>query len=93
MPLTQKMSYPKEFGSRHRAAIGTTEVSDAIVVVVSEETGNISISIDGNLERNFNYTSLRNRLTQILVPETKEKKGRGRARKKNAAQNKSNITE
>ena len=91
--MTDRVDIDSQLGTRHRAAIGTTEVSDAVVVVVSEETGNISLSIDGNLERNFNYTSLRNRLTQILVPETKEKKSRGRARKKNSEQNKSNITE
>jgi len=94
--MTDRVDIDSELGTRHRAAIGTTEVSDAIVVVVSEETGTISLSIDGNLERDFNYTSLRNRLTEILVPETKEKKGRGRGKggkKKNSTQNTTEITE
>ena len=92
--MTERIDIDSELGTRHRAAIGTTEVYDAIVVVVSEETGTISLSIDGNLERDFNYTSLRNRLTQILVPE--DKKGRGKdksKKKKKSTQNTTKITE
>lgn len=74
--MTDRVDIDSELGTRHRAAIGTSEVSDAVVVVVSEETGNISISIDGNLERGFNYTSLRKRLEGILVPAPKDKKPR-----------------
>ncbi len=74
--MTDRVDIDSELGTRHRAAIGTSEVSDAVVVVVSEETGNISISIDGNLERGFNYTSLRNRLEGILVPAAKDKRSR-----------------
>lgn len=66
--MTDRVDIDSQLGTRHRAAIGTTEVSDAIVVVVSEETGTISLSMDGNLERGFNYTSLRRRLEEILVP-------------------------
>ena len=63
LPLSTKEDINKDLGTRHRAAIGLTEVSDAIVIVVSEETGIISVSIDGNLDRNFNYTSLK----QLLI--------------------------
>ena len=80
--MTDRIDIDNQLGTRHRAAIGTTEVSDAVVVVVSEETGNISISIDGNLERNFNYSSLRTRLEEILIPKKKEKKSRARKKKK-----------
>lgn len=80
--MTDRVDIDSQLGTRHRAAIGTSEVSDAVVVVVSEETGNISLSIDGNLERGFNYTSLRSRLEEILVPETREKKKRTRRDKK-----------
>ena len=51
VPLTQKTSYPKEFGTRHRAGIGITEVANVIAMVVSEETGIISIIKQGNVER------------------------------------------
>lgn len=68
LPLSTKEDINKDLGTRHRAAIGMTEISDAIVIVVSEETGNISLSVDGNLERNFNYTSLKQRLIGMLIP-------------------------
>jgi diadenylate cyclase len=68
LPMTSRVDIDSELGTRHRAAIGTTEVSDAIVVVVSEETGKISLSIDGELERGFTYTTLRTALEEILVP-------------------------
>ncbi len=82
--MTDRVDIDSQLGTRHRAAIGTTEVSDAIVVVVSEETGTISLSIDGNLERNFNYTSLRQRLEEILIPEDKAAKKAAKGKKKSA---------
>ena len=51
LPLTQKTSYPKEFGTRHRAGIGITEVANVMALIVSEETGIISIVKQGNVER------------------------------------------
>lgn len=76
--MTDRVDIDSQLGTRHRAAIGTSEVSDAIVVVVSEETGNISMAMDGELERGYNYTTLRERLEKILVPEAREKKKRTR---------------
>lgn len=58
LPLTQKTSYPKEYGTRHRAAIGITEVANVISLVVSEETGIISIVQQGNVNRYADYDML-----------------------------------
>lgn len=58
LPLTQKTTYPKEFGTRHRAAIGITEVANVISLVVSEETGIISIVKQGNVTRYADYDML-----------------------------------
>ncbi len=66
LPLSTKNDIDKDLGTRHRAAIGLTEISDAVVVVVSEETGIISVSNDGNLERNYNYNTLKQSLNSHL---------------------------
>ena len=62
------------FGSRHRAAIGISEVSDAITVVVSEETGTISVTESGQIIRNFTPETLQSFLQAKLIPEPDEKK-------------------
>ena len=69
----------KQLGSRHRAAIGMSEVSDAIVIVVSEETGNISVAEDGVLTRGYNKDSLKKHLTSKLLPKEDEVKRQGLA--------------
>ncbi len=66
-PLSQKTDLPKSLGTRHRAAIGLTEETDAVVIVVSEETGQISFAHKGALTRNVSVVELRAYLTQVLV--------------------------
>ncbi len=66
LPLTVNPKLSKELGTRHRAAIGVTEESDAVVVVISEETGIISIIVGGQIERNLDGDSLRQRLESIF---------------------------
>ncbi|MGN0577539.1 MAG: diadenylate cyclase CdaA [Ruminiclostridium sp.] len=66
----------KELGSRHRAAIGMSEVSDAIVIIVSEETGIISIAENGVLERGFDREKLMAHLKSRLFPDNNESKNR-----------------
>ena len=75
LPLSQ-IDVGKEIGTRHRAAIGLSEVSDAAVIVVSEETGIISLAIGGTLERNFDRSSLKQRLIKVLVPSEQIQNGR-----------------
>ena len=62
LPLTQKTSYPKDFGTRHRAGIGITEVANVVSLVVSEETGIISVIKQGNVQRYADYDLLKSAL-------------------------------
>jgi len=64
LPLSQNPHIDQELGTRHRAALGLAEESDAMVIVVSEETGKISIAMDGALQRDFNYDDLKKVLTE-----------------------------
>lgn len=65
-PLSRQAILDRRLGTRHRAAVGLTEETDAIVVVVSEETGQISLAVEGRLERDLGPDGLRERLTQLL---------------------------
>jgi diadenylate cyclase len=67
LPLTVNPKLSKELGSRHRAAIGLTEENDSIAVVVSEETGNISVVVDGQIERGLTPDQLRARLRALIL--------------------------
>lgn len=77
LPLTQSNNLSSHLGTRHRAAIGMTENSDAIVLVVSEETGNISIAYNGRITRNYTaataYAELHDKL---IVSDEEEKENR-----------------
>jgi len=66
-PLTQRQDLPKSVGTRHRAAVGLTEETDAVVVVVSEETGSISYAHRGQLTRGVTVEELRAFLTSVFV--------------------------
>jgi diadenylate cyclase len=66
-PLTQRQDLSKTLGTRHRAAIGLSEETDAVVVVVSEETGGVSYAYKGQLTRNVTFEEMRAFLTSVLV--------------------------
>lgn len=67
LPLTDNPNLSKELGTRHRAALGITEVSDSIAVVVSEESGKISFALNGGLTRNLTSDTLRKALNKNLL--------------------------
>lgn len=69
LPLTKSDKISLDLGTRHRAAIGMSENSDAMVVTVSEETGQISIAVNGVLTRNYTRETLRSELESLLIPE------------------------
>ncbi len=69
LPLTQREDLSVQLGTRHRAGIGMTEDSDAVVLIVSEETGTISIAINGNITRNYNAVSAGAELRRYLLDE------------------------
>ena len=79
LPLTQKTNYPKDFGTRHRAGIGITEVANVVSLVVSEETGIISIIRQGNVQRYADYDMLLSALRDYYWQELPlaDKKTRG----------------
>ena len=72
LPLSESSRLSLDLGTRHRAAVGMSEVSDAVVVVVSEETGAISVAVDGMLKRHLAPQTLEKLLRNELVTEVKE---------------------
>ena len=74
LPLTANNDLNSQLGTRHRAAIGMSENSDAVVLVISEETGTISLAVNGKITRDYNSVTLKEELyNQLLTVEEKEK--------------------
>ncbi len=65
LPLTDSLTISKDLGTRHRAAVGISEVSDSLTIVVSEETGRVSIALGGELYRNVDADFLKNKLAYL----------------------------
>ena len=76
LPMSTNDDIIKDLGTRHRSAIGMSENSDAIIIVVSEETGTISLAIDGQLRRNYDYNTLKTELSILLRDDDAEKKSK-----------------
>jgi diadenylate cyclase len=68
LPLTVNPRLSRELGTRHRAAIGLTEESDAAAIVISEETGVISVALDGEIERRLSPDDLRRKMRDLVAP-------------------------
>ena len=73
LPLSDNRRLSADLGTRHRAGVGISEVSDAVVVIVSEETGTISVAVDGMLKRHLASQTLERLLHNELCPKTEEK--------------------
>ncbi len=87
LPLSDNLGLSKELGTRHRAGVGISEATDSLTIIVSEETGKISVAYEGELSRNLDAEALRSRMQEILnknreEPRSKFKwKGRSKAGK------------
>lgn len=69
-PLSSREDRPRSYGTRHRAALGLSELTDAVVVVVSEETGMISLALNGELTSNLPVEALKEKLLALLQPKS-----------------------
>lgn len=74
LPLTDQLNLSKAVGTRHRAGVGISEATDSVTVIVSEQTGNISVAVDGKLQRNFDGERLKARLMELIDVGGEEKK-------------------
>ena len=74
LPLSDNLGLSKELGTRHRAGVGISEITDSLTIIVSEETGKISVAYEGELERNLDADSLRDRMHKILNNPVEEHK-------------------
>jgi diadenylate cyclase len=86
LPLSDNMQLSKDLGTRHRAGVGISEATDSLTVIVSEETGYISVAYRGNLSRNLSADELKERLESIQNKKTEDRKRKNRkGRPKNVA--------
>ena len=74
LPLTNNINLSPDLGTRHRAGIGMSEHSDAIVVIISEETGSISVAVDGMLKRRLSAETFEAILRNEITPDDSQKK-------------------
>ena len=74
LPLSDNMALSKELGTRHRAGVGISEATDSFTVIVSEETGRISVALEGKLDRNLDADTLKERLRKIQDKQQPEEK-------------------
>ncbi len=82
LPLSDNMELSKELGTRHRAGVGISEVTDSVTIIVSEETGRVSVASGGILKRNLEPDELRSELSRLQKKEGEEKKNRRKRQRK-----------
>lgn len=80
LPLSLSASHSRSLGTRHRAALGITEETDAVVIIVSEEAGAISLAKDGKMIKDLDIVSLREEMSKLFVKEKKKSKEKGRSK-------------
>lgn len=93
LPLSDNLALSKELGTRHRAGVGISEVTDSLTVIVSEETGKISVAYEGELRRNLNPEALKSFLQQILNKTDEENKTKRKRKGRNKSKNEETIAE
>lgn len=81
LPVTDQTSLNKAMGTRHRAGVGISEVTDSVTVIVSEQTGTISVAADGKIQRNYDGEKLKARLMELVDTGGEEKKQKRRIKK------------
>ncbi len=92
LPLSDNLALSKELGTRHRAGVGISEVTDSVTVIVSEETGKISVAYEGRLNRNLDAEALKTFLEQILIKKGEESRPKRRRKGRNKSKNEEKIT-
>lgn len=93
LPLSDNLALSKDLGTRHRAGVGISEVTDSVTVIVSEETGKISVAYEGNLKRNLDGDALRSYLKKTLLKAVEENKPKRKWKGRNRAKNEEKTTE
>lgn len=87
LPLSDNLALSKELGTRHRAGVGISEATDSVTVIVSEETGKISVAYEGNLKRNLDGDGLRSYLQKNLLKTVEDSKPKRKWKGRNKAKN------
>ena len=91
LPLSDNLALSKELGTRHRAGVGISEVTDSVTIIVSEETGKISVAYEGQLNRNLDAESLRTYLHKLLIRKVEETKPKRKRKGRNKSKDEEKI--
>lgn len=87
LPLSMNPEIVKDLGTRHRAGIGMSENSDAVVVIVSEETGIVSLAVDGHMTRDYDSVTLKRELVKLIFTDSAKRSGESKAESASSSAN------